>query len=143
MTAEAAAIRPRVSRLEGSMGAVDAALEAWARWARRALGDLGWPPMTLLARVIESGVSGAAQQGGTPLEQDELCEAVERGILRLSEQERRVIVRCYLHWEPIKTSAEAIGITEGLYRVVLHRARRRVWDYIEGALQHRRACVAT
>lgn len=123
----------RKSHLEGKSAAVDAALEAWARWARSALSGIGWPHHTLLARIIEAGVRGAAQRGGCAIEHDTLCEAVERAILRLPEREKRVLVRWYMHWEPLSVSAESMGITDNQFRVILHRARRSVADYIEGA----------
>lgn len=123
----------RKPHLEGKTAAVDAALEAWARWARSALSEIGWPHHTILARVIESGVTGAAQRGGHPVERDSICEAVERAMLRLPDKEKRVLVRWYMHWEPLAVSAETMGITDNQFRVVLHRARRSVADYIEGA----------
>lgn len=115
---------------------VDVALEAWARWAKHSLETLGWPPSTLIARVIEFGVLGAALQGGKTLEADSICEMVERAVMRLDPDEREVIVRRYLFWEPRETSAKQCGMTVGAFATVLHRARRTVWGFLEGIKLH-------
>jgi hypothetical protein len=117
----------------------DVALEVWARWAKSALSGLGWSPHTLLARVIEFGVVGAASRAGLtihPLEVDELCELVERGVMRLKEIERKVIVRRYLHWEPREVSARRCHMSQGRFATVLHRARRSIRDFLDGAKLH-------
>lgn len=120
-------------------GHADVALEAWARWARSGLAGLGWPSLTLLARVIEHGATGAAHQGGAIIEADELCELVDRIVMRLQQIERKVLVRHYLNWEPVESSARRLSMSPGRFRVVLHRARRSVADKLDGAslaLQH-------
>lgn len=112
----------------------DVALEAWARWARTALSGLGWAPRTLLARVIEFGAFGAASRGGAGvLAADELCEMVERAVMRLKAIERKVIVSHYLHWQPIDVSARYCGMSKGRFRTLLSAARRSVGDYLDGA----------
>jgi len=124
-------------KLKNSKSAeVDVALEAWARWAKRSLETLGWSPSTLIARVIEFGVLGAALQGGKTLEADSVCEMVERAVMRLDPEEREVIVRRYLYWEPREVSAKHCGMTVGAFATVLHRARRTVWGFLEGIKLH-------
>ena len=122
-------------KLEGVASEADVALEAWARWAKRILGELGWPAWTLVARVIEFGVSGAAARNGmaTLLEADQLCEMVERIVMRLRVGDRQVIVLQYLHWQPIEVSARQCSMTPGGFRVALCRARREVGHCLEGA----------
>jgi len=123
-------------QLRGELAEVDAALEAWARWAKTALAGLSWPSLTIIARVIEFGAMGAAARGASPvhpLEVDELCELVERAVMRLTTIERRVIVHQYLHWQPIDVSARHCDMTAGRFRVILHRARRSIGDYLDGA----------
>lgn len=118
---------------------VDAALEAWARWGRSVLSGIGWPQWTLLARVIEQGFTGAAQKGARNYEVDEAMEWVERAVLRLAENERRVICKHYLYWQPPEISAQYCHMSYGHFRVVLNRARRRIRDYLDGA---RHSCVS-
>lgn len=110
---------------------VDALLEQWAQWGKSGLSALAWPAMTLLARVIEQGFSGAAQPGPLP-EMSELVEAVERAILRLDARHRQVVVKHYVYWQPIEVSADYCGVSAGQFTQMLHRARRRIADYIEG-----------
>lgn len=123
-------------KLADGFAEADAALEAWARWARSALAGIGWPAMTLTARVIKFGATGAASGGGAPvhpLEVDELCELVEKAVMRLKEIERTVVVTHYLNWTPIEAGARRCHMSAGRFRVILHRARRSVADYLEGA----------
>jgi DNA-directed RNA polymerase specialized sigma24 family protein len=118
---------------------VDAALEQWARWVRDGLAGVGWPRETLLARVIEYGALGAAQRYygalllmGKAAEYDEMVAWTEAAITRLALEERNVIVRVYLHWEPPEVSAKALGISRGTFDSRLSRAKRSVRDYLEG-----------
>jgi hypothetical protein len=124
---------------EQELSDADAALEHWAAWAKSALTSMGWPPRTLLARIIECGVLGAAQRGsgillvvGSMVEYDELCAWVEAGVMRLTLIERNVVVRSYMHFESPEASARALEISAANFRQVLYRARRSVRDYLDG-----------
>lgn len=131
---------------------VHAALEQWGRWVLDGLAGMGWPPETLLARVIEYGALGAAQRHcgsllliGSMIEYDEMIAWTEAGVMRLALEERNVIARVYLHWEPPEVSAKRLGLSQGTFDSRLSRARRSVRDYLEGrraaavALQENRA----
>lgn len=110
------------------------ALEAWARWANSAFSGLGFSSTNILARVIELGVRGASQSSGPiPMERDEVCEIVDRAILRLDHTERQVIYLTYLKNDAAQVTAQKCGLTYGYYREVLAKARQRVADYINGA----------
>lgn len=116
-----------------------AALEQWGRWVRDGLAGIGWPAETLLARVIEYGALGAAQRHcgslmliGTLIEYDEMVAWTEAAVMRLALDERNVVVRVYLHWEPPEVSAKRLGISQGTFDSRLSRARRSVRDYLEG-----------
>lgn len=124
---------------EPELSDADAALEHWAAWAKSALSSMGWPPRTLLARIIECGVLGAAQRGsgvllvvGGRIEYDELCAWVEAAVMRLTLAERNVIVRAYMHYETPETSARELEMTPSNFRQILYRARRSVRDYLDG-----------
>lgn len=124
---------------EPELADADSALEHWAAWAKSALSSMGWPPRTLLARVIEYGVLGAAQRGsgmllvvGGMVEYDELCAWVEAAVMRLTLAERNVIVRAYMHYETPETSARELEMTASNFRQILYRARRSVRDYLDG-----------
>lgn len=124
---------------EPDVADADAALEHWAAWARSALSSMGWPPRTILARIIEYGVLGAAQRGsgvllvvGGIVEYDELCAWVEAAVMRLTLPERNVIVRAYMHYETPETSARELAMSASNFRQILYRARRSVRDYLDG-----------
>lgn len=117
--------------LHPSVVYADAALEAWARWAHDGMKALGWPPVTILARLAAEGFHGAAQ--GTPVaELPEGVERTEKAVLRLPERERRVVVAHYLHWEPIEASARRCRCSVSQFRQSLNRARREVAAFLEG-----------
>lgn len=108
---------------------IDALLEQWAAWGKS--GTLGWPSMTLLARVIAQGFTGAAQAGPVP-EMDEMVEACERAVLWLPPIQRLVIVKHYVHWQPAEVSARYCNMSRGRFERLLHQGRRRIADYIDG-----------
>lgn len=110
---------------------VDVAMEAWVRWARNVFP--GWPNVSLLGRIIKYGVRGAAQLSGIQIEEvDELCELVDRALMRLTERERECIIEHYRRWETYEVSAKRIGISQESFRNAIHRARRRISDFLEG-----------
>jgi hypothetical protein len=124
---------------EPELSDADAALSHWAAWAKSSLSGIGWPEKTLLARIIEFGVLGAAQRGsgtllvvGSMVAYDELCAWVEAAVMRLTLTERNVVVRAYLHYETPEASARQLGMTASNFRQVLYRARRSVRDYLDG-----------
>lgn len=136
-------------RAEPEVADAGAALEHWAAWAKSALSGIGWPEKTLLARVIEYGVLGAAQRGsgtllvvGSMVPYDELCAWVETAVIRLTLMERNVIVRVYMHYETPEVSASELDITVGNFRQILYRARRSVRDYLDGRKAGVKAGVA-
>lgn len=116
---------------------VDAALEAWARWGRSLLQSIGWPSWTLMARIMAEGFQGAAQKACREFEVDEAMELMERAVLRLPEKERFAIIRHYTHYEPVEVSARYCSVHTTTFRTLLHRARRSIRDFLDGA------CVAT
>lgn len=115
------------------MQAVDAALEAWARWGRSLLQSIGWPARTLMARIMDEGFTGAAQKGSRSFEMaDEAMELVERAVLRLPDRERLVVIKHYTYSQPVEVSARYCHMHPATFRSYLHRARRSVRDYLDG-----------
>ena len=119
--------------INDNLAHIDVALETWARWVKD--GVNGWPMMTILARIAEQGFTGAAQRGPMP-EMPEAILLVERAVLRLKAIERKVIVKHYVHWQPVEVSARYCKMSSGRFRTVLHAARRSVGDYMEGFCSH-------
>jgi hypothetical protein len=110
-----------------------AALEAWARWAHSVFKGLGFPAVSIIAKLIELGVRGAAESfGPIPLEIDRTCEIVDEAIQILDPTQKEVIYRTYLVNDAAIVTAAKCDLTYGYYREVLSTARRRVGDYISG-----------
>ncbi len=113
---------------------VDSALEAWARWASNALSGLGIASESIISRIVEYGVLGAAVNSGVRLtEVDEVCELVDKAVLGLEDKQKEVVIRHYMKWEDTKVAAKACHLSYDRFRQVLSIARRRVSDFLEGA----------
>ncbi len=111
---------------------VDTALEAWARWAHQGAQQMGWPPVSILGRLADEGFTGAAHTAHVP-EIPESVLATERALLRLKAIERKVVVKHYVNWQPVEVSARACHMSPGRFMTLLHRARRDIGAYLEGA----------
>jgi DNA-directed RNA polymerase specialized sigma24 family protein len=120
---------------------VDYALASWAKWGRSGE-SLGWPPVTVLAKVAQQGFTGAAQRGPTP-EMGTQIEAVESAVLRLKPIERKVVVKHYIHWEPIEVSARRCHMSPNRFRTVLNRARNLVAEWIPQPFEASRRVTRT
>ena len=70
---------------------VDERLAAWGDWARSASSDNGWPPRTMLGKVIEEGFTGAAQGGPPPTQIPEAVAETDRAIAQLPPKYLRVV----------------------------------------------------
>ncbi len=115
------AVETRGRPLDPPLARINAALESWATWVKEGLP--AWPPVTILGRVAEQGFTGASQRGPMPEMPDEIL-AVERAVLRLRAIERKVVIKHYVHWQPVEVSARYCGMSPNQFRVLLHRARR-------------------
>lgn len=114
----------------------DYALERWARKSANDLQSLGWPPITVLGRVIEFGISGAAQGGAKVMEIDEMFQATDRAVARLRPREKLVVRTHYSGaWRTDKESARKLGMNHTSFRQILLFARTKVQSYLEGVLE--------
>src|SRR3990167_3757269 len=117
---------------------VDTALDTWARWSRRVLGELGWPPVNIIARIVRYGLLGAAQQAQIRVtEVDELSELVERAVMRLEVKKREIVMRHYLLPEPDYLSAEFMKMDPRRFSEQLNAAKQSVGYYLSGAVESR------
>lgn len=111
-------------------------LTEWARWARdRPI--TGWPERTLLARLVEDGVTGASQSGPPPVGASDEISATDAAVRALGEIDRKVIENYYLRWEPTESLARRCRMREREFVNVLRRARWRVLGYVDGYLTQR------
>lgn len=106
-------------------------LTEWARWARdRPV--TGWPERTLLARLVEDGITGASQSGPPPVGASDEVAATDAAVRALGEIDRKVIENYYLRWEPTESLARRCRMREREFANVLRRARWRVLGFMEG-----------
>lgn len=114
----------------------DYALERWARKSANDLQPLSWPPITVLGRVIEFGISGAAQGGARVMEIDEVFQATDRAVARLRPRERLVVTTHYSGvWKTSKECARKTNMSPETFRLILHYARGKVQAYLEGFVE--------
>ena len=104
---------------------VHAMLEAWGRWAKD-MESHGWPLETILARMMEYGPQGAAQQGRPPISMPEDIARIDAAVAQLCVIDRRAVVAYYTRWEPPEAVARRLHIKERELRRTLQRARWRL-----------------
>ncbi len=74
----------------------DILLERWASIMGRDPHGLGWPPVTILGRLIEQGANGAAQSGSGPrLDIPDDVAIIDKWVKKLPYRRQRVVVRWY------------------------------------------------
>lgn len=119
------------SVMEADTKLVHALLEAWGRWAKD-VDSRGWPPMTLLSRMIEFGPQGASQQGKPPISMPDEIARVDAAVGRLCEIDKRAVIAYYTRWEPMEVLAKRLHMRERQVRRVLDRARWRLALHLTG-----------
>lgn len=72
---------------------IDARLDAWASWVRG--NESAWARRTLLGRIIDEGVSGAAQEASL-VNMPESVGETDRAVARIARELRQVIKVYYL-----------------------------------------------
>lgn len=111
----------------------ESALERWGLWAKTSLpGD--WPRQTILAKLIEYGAFGAlAQSGGLgSIERIELCERVERWVVRQEERRRTVIVYQFAVNEPDEAVSRRIRSPVTTVRRLRSAILNDLQQYLDG-----------
>lgn len=104
-------------------------LEQWGkicadRWAP-------WPRSTLLGKVIEFGLSGAAQ-AGRPVEAiPEEVAQTDGAVARLSVIDRRAVTTYYTRSESVEVCARRCGMRVRQFQNVLKRARWRIAYFLQ------------
>lgn len=112
---------------------IDRRLERAYAYAYEPLKGLGLPRKTLLARVIEMGPMGASQCGPvTPQDEPKDVRETRRCIGMLLNIEQQVLLIEYTTYAPREVKARSVNMTDGRWKTVLHRSRRRVLDMLMG-----------
>lgn len=102
----------------------DERLDAWASWVKGRVG--AWPVRTLLGRIIEQGISGAAQETGGAFMPDAMLET-DRAVAHLHVLERRVIVEYYLTYASSEIKAARCGISRATFWRRLERGQMSIF----------------
>lgn len=104
-------------------------LEEWARWAKDSE-SREWPPITLLGKVIEQGISGAGQGTRPPISMPDNVAKVDAAVAKLGEIDKKAIKTYYMRWEDIDSMARRLHMRRRQFQNVLRRARFRVQVYM-------------
>lgn len=101
----------------------DGRLDAWASWVRS--NQQGWPPRTLLARVMEEGISGAAH--GTCAESMPMhILETDRAVAHIEQRLRQVVKVYYLTHAASEVKAAKLGVSRATFWRLIERAQLAV-----------------
>ena len=110
----------------------DSCLDAWASWVRSSQG--AWPPRTLLARIIEEGVSGAAQ--GITVERMPISVMqTDRAVAHLEPRLRKTTKIYYLTHASSEVKAAQLGVSRATFWRLVERAQVSVYYTLQGGLE--------
>lgn len=120
----------RMNHMDPETKVVHARLEAWGAWAKES--ELrAYPSATYLARWIEQGIDGAAQQGKPPIAMPDEIASVDAAVSRLGAIDKRAVQLYYIKWQPIENLARMMHMRSRQYQNVLRRARWRLAAYMD------------
>jgi hypothetical protein len=103
----------------------DLRLRAWADWARSGRMNIGWPRLSMTARMVEWNRVGIRPDGGLPpptIIPDEIA-AIDALVAKLPEPQRNVIVIHYTYDDPREVKIRRAKIKRDQYRRYLDYAR--------------------
>ncbi len=123
-------------RRDGVPSHIDARILQWVQWTRGPVVAIGWPPRTILARVIEEGFHGASQVGDRPTpEMPADVLEVDRIVAKMHPRLARALRAVYLSGLPMEVKARQMRLSVSTLRNRVESAR---W-YIAAALTHKDA----
>lgn len=103
----------------------DCALDAWASWVRG--GSHAWPTATLLDRIIQQGISGAAQHSRDLENMPEEVLTTDRAVAHLHPFEKRVVFVYYLTYADSEVKAKECGCSRRTFFRRIIRAQKSVY----------------
>lgn len=111
----------------------DSALDAWASWVR---GNEGaWPPRTLLGRIIEEGISGAAHTREIALMPIQIVRT-DRAVAKLEHPLRKVIKVYYLTHAASEVKAAACRVSRATFWRRVERGQLAVYLHLCGETEN-------
>jgi hypothetical protein len=105
----------------------DTRLDAWASWVRG--NQSAWPRRTLLARIMEEGVSGASQ--GAPVDNMPFhVMQTDRAVARIELRLRRTAKVYYLTHAASEVKAAQLHVSRATFWRLVERMQFAVYDQL-------------
>jgi predicted DNA-binding protein (UPF0251 family) len=119
--------------MDADVAYADCRLDAWASWVRG--GTNAWPARTLLARIIEQGVSGAAQGCAVDRMPVQVLQT-DRIVARLQIDLKQTILIYYLTHASSEVKAAHLGVSRATFWRRVTRAQKAVYQGLDGETQN-------
>jgi hypothetical protein len=120
----------RVNHMDPETRLVHSKLEVWGAWAKDS--DIrAYPSVTYLARWMEQGIHGAAQQGKPPVSMPDEIAAVDAAVCRLNAIDKQAVQLYYIKWAPVELHARRMRMRPRQFQNVLRRARWRLALFLD------------
>lgn len=110
-----------MAELNERLIAVDHAMRRWGAWAHESMNH---GPAGILGRVVEQGISGAAQSTNTKPWVAEDVLAIEAFVAQMEDGWKELVRIEYCGaWQPQNVKARRLGMAQHLYAAELERVR--------------------
>jgi predicted DNA-binding protein (UPF0251 family) len=115
--------------VDADVAYADCRLDAWASWVRG--GAHAWPTRTLLARIIEQGVAGAAQRCAFDRMPAQVLQT-DRAVARLECDLKETVFIYYLMYASSEVKAAHLGVSRATFWRRVTRAQKAVYQGLAG-----------
>jgi hypothetical protein len=116
--------RRTMNNMDPETKAVHIRLEQWGAETREK--HTGWPPVTMLGRLMKQGPMGASQTGNPPTALSPQAANVDGCVAKLCQIDQRAIKLYYQGWIAREALAKQLCMRERQAQNVLRRARWRI-----------------
>jgi hypothetical protein len=110
--------------MDADVANADCRLDAWASWVRQNRG--AWPANTLLGRIIEQGISGAAQAGSVENMPEHVAET-DRAVAHIDRRLQQIVKIYYLMHAASEVKAARCGVSRATFWRLVTRGQKAVW----------------
>jgi DNA-directed RNA polymerase specialized sigma24 family protein len=121
--------RRTMNNMDSETKAIHVRLEQWGAETHDGVMH-GFPPITMLGRLIEQGPMGAAQTGMPPVALSDAAACVDACVSKLCYVDQRVLRLYYQHWMTVFELSRKMSMRERQAQNVLRRARWRLGAYL-------------
>lgn len=115
--------------MDADVAYADCRLDAWASWVRG--GANAWPTRTLLARIIEQGVSGAAQSCAFDRMPAQVL-LTDRAVAHLDTELKQTVLVYYLMYASSEIKAAHLGVSRATFWRRVTRGQKAVAQALAG-----------